>query len=76
MPAHPVNARIDLHNGLKDLATGQDGKLPGPPAELRTGTAVEDCDCENGVLKLPDGSELQADLIIGADGMYVIPSVP
>jgi salicylate hydroxylase len=58
-----LNHRADLHEELRRLATDPD--LPGQPADLRLGCAVESCDPEEGVVRLADGTILHADVIIG-----------
>lgn len=60
--------RQDLHAYLKKMAisTERDGN----PAVLRTSARVSSCDCENGTVMLQDGEVLEADLIIGADGIH------
>lgn len=65
--ARIIYHRIDLHNGLKRLATSEE--RDGKPAKLILGNAVVSCDCEGGKLELQDGTTLDADLIIGADGI-------
>ena len=54
---------------LKDVATREDS-LRGPPAQIRLGSRVASCDCDEGTVQLEDGKQLGPyDLIIGADGM-------
>ncbi|TFK97931.1 FAD/NAD(P)-binding domain-containing protein [Pterulicium gracile] len=60
--------RVDLHNEIRYLATGAEGK--GTPAKLHLSTAVESCDPEKGILTLANGRVRQFDLIVGADGIY------
>lgn len=60
--------RQDLHKGLLDAATSPD--LPGPPAVVRTSSPVADCDPEAGTVTLQGGETLEADLIVGADGIH------
>ncbi|KAI1313612.1 FAD/NAD(P)-binding domain-containing protein [Xylaria venustula] len=72
--------RVDLHNGLRALATedgvlngvGEDGKREGKgtPVTIRLGCEVRGVDCENGVLVLADGTRVQKDLVIIADGAH------
>lgn len=57
--------RQDLHSALREAAT-EDGE---GGAEVRTGAGVKDCDPENGTVTLENGEVLEADLIIGADGI-------
>jgi salicylate hydroxylase len=64
--------RVDLHRGLRDLATapsGSDGA--GQRVRITLGCAVEGVDCEAGVLKLADGRTVNKDLVIIADGAHV-----
>ncbi|KAF2093709.1 salicylate hydroxylase-like protein [Rhizodiscina lignyota] len=64
-----VNAhRVDLHSALKELATTEDG--PGSPATIQLSCPVVSYDAKNGTVKLADGSEERADLIIAADGVH------
>lgn len=77
--------RVDLHRGLRALATeggekadgGGDGdeggedESKGLPVAIRLGCEVKSVDCENGVLTLAGGSEVRKDLIIIADGAHV-----
>ncbi|KAL4789647.1 hypothetical protein BDV19DRAFT_382946 [Aspergillus venezuelensis] len=59
--------RADLHETLKEWATSP--AFPGRSAVLRTSSRVVSCDCESGTIKLASGEVLQADLIVGADGI-------
>jgi salicylate hydroxylase len=61
--------RVDLHSELKRLALGSSGKFRG--ATLNISAPVTDVDCENGILKLEDGTVVYKDVIIGADGIHV-----
>lgn len=47
----------------------QDYTISEKPAEILTGKPVISIDTENATIKMKDGSELKADLIIGADGI-------
>ncbi|KAI1743576.1 FAD/NAD(P)-binding domain-containing protein [Xylaria scruposa] len=75
--------RVDLHKGLRALATegsktgddtddgcegGSGNKTKGTPVAIRLGCEVQNVDCENGILTLADGSKVQKDLVIIADG--------
>ncbi|KAK8062580.1 hypothetical protein PG997_014677 [Apiospora hydei] len=60
--------RQDLHKGLLDAATSPE--LPGPPAVVRTASAVASCDPDAGTVTLQSGETLEADLIVGADGIH------
>lgn len=61
--------RVRLHDKLKQIATGKDGK--GRPAELHLASKVLAVDTENATITLEGGDKIQADLILGADGIYV-----
>ena len=65
--------RASLHNQLKKLATSAEGE--GPPATLHTASKVVEVDPENGTITLENGETSEADVIVGADGVYVC-SVP
>ncbi|KAF7679750.1 salicylate 1-monooxygenase [Alternaria burnsii] len=59
--------RVDLHNALRKKAEeGFAGKKP----EIHLSCAVESVDPSTGTVILEDGRVLQADLIIGADGVH------
>ncbi|KAL4951293.1 hypothetical protein BDW69DRAFT_196592 [Aspergillus filifer] len=59
--------RADLHETLKERAISP--AFPGQPAVLRTSSRVVSCDCEKGTIELASGEILEADLIVGADGI-------
>ncbi|KAI5239353.1 monooxygenase [Aureobasidium subglaciale] len=59
--------RQDLHDALRQAATSDD--MPGKPAEIRTSSGVTGCDCESGVVYLANGSSVQGNVIVGADGI-------
>ncbi|KAJ7435430.1 FAD/NAD(P)-binding domain-containing protein [Mycena galericulata] len=61
--------RSDLYEELKRLATGEG---EGPPAKLRLGTKVVACDPEEGTVTLNTGEVVQADAVIGADGIHSV----
>ncbi|KAF8176565.1 FAD/NAD(P)-binding domain-containing protein [Mycena galopus ATCC 62051] len=61
--------RSDLYEELKRLAT-EDGE--GLPVDLRLGTKVLACDPEKGEISLANGERVQADLILGADGVHSV----
>lgn len=66
--------RVALHDKLKAVATAKDA--PGTPANLYTSSKVANVDPDAGTLAFADGSTRTADLIIGADGIYVcIPQI-
>ncbi|KAF2656916.1 FAD binding domain-containing protein [Lophiostoma macrostomum CBS 122681] len=60
--------RQDLHAYLRKIATNTNGE--GQPATLRTSARVSCCDCQEGKVTLEDGEVLDADLVIGADGIH------
>ncbi|KFY55167.1 hypothetical protein V496_07067 [Pseudogymnoascus sp. VKM F-4515 (FW-2607)] len=60
--------RVRLHDKLKQIATGNDGK--GRPVDLHLASKVLEVDTENATITLEGGDEIQADLILGADGIY------
>ncbi|KAF2629062.1 FAD binding domain-containing protein [Macroventuria anomochaeta] len=62
--------RQDLHAYLRTMATST--KWEGQPATLRTSSRVSSCDCEEGKVTLEDGEVLEADLVIGADGIHSV----
>ncbi|CAH0021525.1 unnamed protein product [Clonostachys rhizophaga] len=59
--------RQDLHTALKNAATSPD--LPGKPAEIRTASAVTGCDADEGTVTINGNEKIDADIIIGADGI-------
>ncbi|KAI1351685.1 FAD/NAD(P)-binding domain-containing protein [Xylaria sp. FL0043] len=67
--------RVDLHNGLRALAT-EDGAADivtrgeGTPVVIHLGCEVRGVDCDNGILMLADGTRVQKDLVIIADGAH------
>lgn len=60
--------RQDLHQYLKRAAT--DKERLGTPAFVRTSSRVTHCDCEKGEITLESGETLNADLVVGADGIH------
>lgn len=67
-PWHLVH-RVNLHEKLKKLATSKKGV--GIPAQLHTSSKVMDVDTAQGLITLANGETVAADVIIGADGIYV-----
>lgn len=70
--------RRDLHAALREAATGTGtgtGRQHvgpgggGPPADVRTGAEVVDCDAVAGRVTLREGEVLEADMVVGADGI-------
>ncbi|KAL3961143.1 FAD binding domain-containing protein [Purpureocillium lilacinum] len=66
-PIYSVH-RVDLHDQLKALATGDDG--PGKPCKLHVRATAVDYDAANATVTLADGTVHQADLIIAANGVH------
>ncbi|KAF7321667.1 FAD/NAD(P)-binding domain-containing protein [Mycena kentingensis (nom. inval.)] len=62
--------RSDIHEELKRLATSADCDFLGPPAELHLGKKVNLCAPEAGSITLSTGEVVEADLVIGADGIH------
>jgi salicylate hydroxylase len=62
--------RQDLHAYLRTMATSTE--RDGQPAVLRTSVRVSRCDCDGGKVTLEDGEVLDADLVIGADGIHSV----
>lgn len=60
--------RVRLHNKLKEMATSEEGV--GKPALLLVSSKVMEVDPETATIKLENGETDQADLILGADGIY------
>ncbi|KAJ7663536.1 hypothetical protein B0H17DRAFT_1092708 [Mycena rosella] len=58
--------RPDLYTELTLRATG-DGA--GPPVEVHLGSGVVACDPERGTIELSSGETIQADFVLGADGI-------
>lgn len=61
--------RVDLHSGLKALATSQG--YTSRAVNLRLHCEVLEIDCERGALTLADGTMSHKDLIVAADGVHV-----
>jgi 2-polyprenyl-6-methoxyphenol hydroxylase-like FAD-dependent oxidoreductase len=61
--------RVRLHDKLKSLATSSKGI--GTPAVLHVSSKVLEVDTETATLTLEGGEMVKADVIIGADGIYV-----
>ncbi len=67
-PWHLVH-RVNLRDALQKMATASDG--PGAPARLDTASKVMEVDPDKGAIRLSDGRVVNADVVIGADGIYV-----
>ncbi len=61
--------RVALHNKLKETATSK--SEPGIPAVIRNANKAVSVDADAGVVTLEDGTSIAADVVIGADGVYV-----
>lgn len=61
--------RVRLHDRLKQVATADMGD--GRPAVLHLSSKVVAIDVDNATITLENGDRIQADLILGADGIYV-----
>ncbi|ORY60950.1 FAD binding domain-containing protein [Pseudomassariella vexata] len=66
-PIYSVH-RVDLHDQLKTLATGENG--PGQPCKLHVRATVVDYDPVHAKITTADGTVWQADLIIAANGVH------
>lgn len=53
------------------LQTALDQAGPGEPVKLVTNHPATSVDCERGIITFEDGSTVQVDLLIGADGVNV-----
>lgn len=60
--------RSDLHDELKRLAIGEG---EGPPAQLHLDSKVVASDPDAGCITLSNGEIIDADVVIGADGIHV-----
>lgn len=60
--------RAHLHTALKDIATSPDGK--GRPVRLHIASRVQSVDPQTAALTLEDGTRLNGDVLIGADGVH------
>jgi salicylate hydroxylase len=56
--------RVDMHRHLREMAEAA-GSI------IRLGAQVTDVDPETGIISLKDGSHVQKDLVIVADGQHV-----
>jgi 2-polyprenyl-6-methoxyphenol hydroxylase-like FAD-dependent oxidoreductase len=62
--------RVHLHDLLRRHAVMEDGK--GSPARIHLGCKVKDVDCEAGIIHMEDGTSVDKDLVIIANGIKVI----
>jgi hypothetical protein len=56
--------RVDMHKHLREMAEAA-------RAVIRLGQRVDDVEIETGIIHLKDGSTVQKDLVIVADGQHV-----
>jgi salicylate hydroxylase len=63
------NHRADLRDEFLRLAIAEDDSLPGCPSKIHFGTEVTNVDVQAAKLKLANGDEVEADLIIGMANM-------
>jgi len=62
--------RQDLHSHL--MKAVEDERRAGPVPRVRTSSRVVDCNCSAGIVTLQNGETLEADLVIGADGIHSV----
>ncbi|EMC99531.1 hypothetical protein BAUCODRAFT_63413 [Baudoinia panamericana UAMH 10762] len=60
--------RAHLHTALKNMAIDTDGF--GKPAKLQVASRVKTVNAQNASIGLEDGTTIQADVVIGADGVH------
>lgn len=65
-----VYHRQDLHSALREATMST--SLPGKPANIITSSKVIECNCEEGLVVLENGTRHQGDLVIGADGIHSV----
>ncbi|KAF6826677.1 putative salicylate hydroxylase [Colletotrichum plurivorum] len=64
--------RVDLHDALKKKATEPQG--PGTPVTIHLKSSAAGYNTELPAIRLENGDEIKADLVIGADGVHSIAS--
>jgi 2-polyprenyl-6-methoxyphenol hydroxylase-like FAD-dependent oxidoreductase len=64
-----LSHRVRLHETLKKTATSPDGV--GTPANLHVSSRVAAVDPQSATVTLENGEIIQADLVVGADGLRV-----
>ncbi|KAF5004026.1 hypothetical protein F66182_16073, partial [Fusarium sp. NRRL 66182] len=62
--------RIDLHNNLKKVAENPTTTQKGIP--LHKGSRIAKVDAEKATITLENGTEIQGDVIVGADGVHSV----
>lgn len=60
--------RQDLHSLL--IKAAQDPSRAGPVVTIKTSSRVTACDCDAGIITLQNGETMEADLIVGSDGIH------
>lgn len=55
--------RVDMHRQLREMAEANG-------AAIRLGKQVKDVDVDTGIIELTDGSQIQKDLVVAADGQH------
>lgn len=60
--------RVDMHKQLRAMA--EDPALDGTPSKINLGCQVTDVDVEEGIITLKDGTTVQKDLVLVADGQH------
>lgn len=68
-PWHLVH-RAHLHSTLKEMATGDAGS--GRPAKLHVSSRAKVVDPASATIWFDDGTKVQGDLIVGADGVHSV----
>ncbi|KAK0634112.1 hypothetical protein B0T14DRAFT_467396 [Immersiella caudata] len=60
--------RVDLHRGLRGLATAEQGE--GRAVEVKLGREAVGVDCEKGEVRMRGGEVVRGDLVVIADGAH------
>lgn len=60
--------RVDMHKQLRVMA--EDPTLPNTPSKIQLGCQVVDIDPQEGIITLKDGTKVQKDLVVIADGQH------
>lgn len=61
--------RVDMHKMIQDAATAAHGE--GEPVTIKMDQSCESLDLETGCIAFSNGTSVQHDLVIGADGIGV-----
>ena len=62
--------RAHLHRHLKEMATST--TEPGTPVQVHTSSRVVSVDSHNSTVTLQDGTQIQGDVVVGADGVHSV----